>query len=281
MVVEEDIVDKLIQRHNSCFGTVARVRFHSLNQKRLALLRLISEGDHTLKGMDSQAFCRQLNRQIEVQPCGHLRLFCESRNETALLQNSPAPPRGYELQDSERCSHAHDFCCEGISENFWSRRIACQNKSSNHPLSASMSVFDGLGAAAAIIQFIGVGIKLSNKAIAVYKDKDRQEFASLKQQTNDFQTSTKVLVDNLHVRSTGPDSGEAMLMRIAEDCQQHAAELVQLIDSVQMKPEEKSIWNALKMTTKSEMKAKEIVAKRKELKQARHRCQEQLSLMLR
>lgn len=143
-----------------------------------------------------------------------------------------------------------------------------------------MSAFDALGAAAATIQFIGVGIKLSNKAIAVYKDQCQQEFTTLKQLTEEYQTSTDGFVNSLKLRSTGPNSGEAVLIHIVKDCQQHAVELVRLIESVQMKPGEKSIWKAVKMTTKSEFKSKDIVAKQKALKQARQRCQEQLSVMV-
>lgn len=134
-----------------------------------------------------------------------------------------------------------------------------------------MSAFDALGAAAAIIQFIGVGIKLSNKAIAVYKDQGKQEFTTLKQETKQFQTSTDEFVNSLKLRSTGPNSGEALLIIIAKDCQQHAVRLVRLIESVQMKPGEKSIWKAVKTTTKSEFKSKDIVAKQKALEQARRR----------
>lgn len=143
-----------------------------------------------------------------------------------------------------------------------------------------MSAFDALGAAAATIQFIGVGIKLSNKAIAVYKDQSQQESTTLKQLTEEYQTSTDGFVNSLKLRSTGPNSGGAVLIHIAKDGQQHAVELVRLIESVQMKPGEKSIWKAVKMTTKSEFKSKDIVAKQKALKQARQHCQEQLSVMV-
>lgn len=143
-----------------------------------------------------------------------------------------------------------------------------------------MSVFDGLGAAAAIMQFIGYSIKFSNKAIATYKG--HPELAGVKVETDELQTSTNALIDNLNLRSTGPDSGEAVLIRIAEDCQHHAGELIRIIDSVGvMKPEKRSFWDALKTTSKSQMKKNEIGEKQKALRQARFRCQEQLLLMIR
>lgn len=142
-----------------------------------------------------------------------------------------------------------------------------------------MSVFDGLGAAAAIIQFIEYGIKFGNKAIAAYKG--QPEFAELNRITDEFQKSTDGFIGSLQIRSTGPDSGEAVLIQIAEECKQHAEELSQLIDGIQMKPEEKSFWNALKMTSKSQMKKNDILAKQRALRQARQRCQEQLNFMIR
>jgi hypothetical protein len=142
-----------------------------------------------------------------------------------------------------------------------------------------MSVFDVLGATASIIQFLEYGIKFSNKVIAIYGGKGR--FRELHQMTEDFQQTNQSFKENLQLSSTGPDSGEEVLLKIAEECQQAAEELAQLISRISMKQEEKSKWNAFKSTTKTEYRKDEVIAKQQRLELLRQRCHEQLSIMIR
>lgn len=142
-----------------------------------------------------------------------------------------------------------------------------------------MSVFDVLGATASIIQFIDYGIRFGNKVVAVYGG--RGWFAELDQMTLDFQQTNQSFKTNLQLRSTGPDSGEEVLLRIADECQQTAEELTQLIDRLSMKQEEKSKWSAFKSTTKLEFRKNEVLAKQQKLELLRQRCHEQLSIMIR
>jgi hypothetical protein len=53
-----------------------------------------------------------------------------------------------------------------------------------------MSVFDVLGAAATILQFVEYGIKFGNKVIAIHKN--RSDLAELHQLTREFQRTTKL-----------------------------------------------------------------------------------------
>jgi hypothetical protein len=127
-----------------------------------------------------------------------------------------------------------------------------------------MSVFDALGATATIIQLVEYGIKFGEKAIAVYGGGGA--FAELDLMTKDFQQTNQSFMNNLRLKSTGPDSGEEALLRIAKDCQKTAEELTQLISQITMKPGEKSRWNALKSTTKTEYKKSEVLAKQQKLR---------------
>jgi hypothetical protein len=141
-----------------------------------------------------------------------------------------------------------------------------------------MSIFDVLGATATIIQFIEYGIKFGGKAIAVYNGGGR--FAELDQMTQDFQQTNQTFKENLQLRSTDPGSGEEVLLKIAEECQQTAEELTGLISSLSMKQGERSGWKALKITTRTEYKKDEVLAKQQKLELLRRRCHEQLSVMI-
>jgi hypothetical protein len=141
-----------------------------------------------------------------------------------------------------------------------------------------MSVFDVLGATATIIQFIEYGIKFGGIAIAVYNGGGR--FAELDQMTQDFQQRNQTFKENLQLRSTGPDSGEEALLKIADECQQTAKELSELISSLSMKPGRKSKRTAFKITTKTEFNKKDVLEKQK-LERLRTRCHEQLTIMIR
>jgi hypothetical protein len=141
-----------------------------------------------------------------------------------------------------------------------------------------MSVFDVLGATATIIQFIEYGIKFGGKAIAIYNGGG--QFADLNQTTKDFQQTNETFKANLQLRSTGPGSGEEVLLKIAEECQQTADELTDLISALSMKQGERSRWKALKSTTKTEYRKDEVLAKQQKLELLRRRCHEQLSIMI-
>lgn len=54
-----------------------------------------------------------------------------------------------------------------------------------------MSVFDALGAAATILQFIEYGIKFGNKVVVAYKG--RSELAELRQLIRDYQQKNESL----------------------------------------------------------------------------------------
>jgi acyl-CoA reductase-like NAD-dependent aldehyde dehydrogenase len=142
-----------------------------------------------------------------------------------------------------------------------------------------MSVFDVLGATATIIQFIEYGIKFGGKAIAVYNG--GSQFADLNQTTKDFQQTNEAFKANLQLRSTGPDSGEEVLLKIAEECRQTAEELTQLIGRLSMKQGERSRWKALKSTIIIEYKKKGVSTLQGKLELRRQRCHEQLTIMIR
>jgi hypothetical protein len=142
-----------------------------------------------------------------------------------------------------------------------------------------MSVVDVLGATATIISFIEYGIKFGGKAIAVYNG--RGDAAELDQIAQDFQQTNQSFMSNLQLESTGPDSGEEVPLKIAEECQQTAEELRNMISGMTMKPGENSRWNAVKMTGRAERKKPKLLAKQQKLEDLRRRCHEQLSIMIR
>lgn len=93
-----------------------------------------------------------------------------------------------------------------------------------------MSVFDALGAAATILQFVEYGVKFGSKVVAVYKN--RSELAELQQLTQGFQQENRAFKENLSSRSPNPSSGEALLMKIAEDCHRTAMDLAELLETL-------------------------------------------------
>lgn len=99
--------------------------------------------------------------------------------------------------------------------------------------------------------------------------------------TQEFQQTNQNFKRNLQLRSTGPNSGEEVVLQIAEECQQTAEELTQLMGRISMKHEERSKWNAFKSTARTEYKKNEILAKQQKLELLRQRCHEQLSIMIR
>ncbi|GAB7332608.1 hypothetical protein MBLNU13_g04376t1 [Cladosporium sp. NU13] len=121
-----------------------------------------------------------------------------------------------------------------------------------------MSVFDALGAAATILQFIEYGIKFGNKVVVAYKNRK-----------------------NLRLRSSDRSSGEVILIKIAEDCHQTATDLVDLLGGFILKDEDKSRFNALTIVAEGEWKKKDIQAKQTELEVLRQQCHEQLSIVIR
>ena len=142
-----------------------------------------------------------------------------------------------------------------------------------------MSVFDALGAAAAIAQFIGYGIKLSNKAIAIYGG--RHQFSDLLSATQSFGEQNQKFMDEMVLKSTDPTSGEGHLLQIARQCKQTADELMQIITSTMTESGQKSKRGALKSALKTSSKEKDVLAKREELERLRLRCHEQLTVMMR
>jgi hypothetical protein len=142
-----------------------------------------------------------------------------------------------------------------------------------------MSVFDALGAAATIIQFIGYGVKLSNKTIAIYRG--RHQFADLLSMTQSFEGQNQMFMENLRLRSAGPDSGEEFLIQIAKQCQQTANELIQLINQIAVEQGQKSKRSAFWSAVKTNFKEKDVLAKREELECLQVRCHEQLTAMMR
>lgn len=142
-----------------------------------------------------------------------------------------------------------------------------------------MSVFDALGAAATILQFVEYGIKFGNKVLDVYKS--RSELAELGQAIRDYHQQNEAFRDNLHLRSPDPNSGEALLIKIAEDCHQTATELADLLTGFNVKDGDKKWIKALKITAKGELKKKEIQEKQSKLEDLRQQCHKQLSVIVR
>ena len=143
----------------------------------------------------------------------------------------------------------------------------------------AMSVFDALGAAAAIAQFIGYGIKLSNKAIAIYNG--RHQSSDLLSSTQSFAEQNQKFMDGLRLTSSGPASGEDQLIQIAKQCQHTADELIQIIKQTMAEAGQKSKRGALRSAIKTSSKEKDVLAKREELERLRVHCHEQLTVMMR
>lgn len=72
-----------------------------------------------------------------------------------------------------------------------------------------MSGMEAFAAAATIFTFIETGLKLSNKAIAVYKGRD--ELPGLQLMIAEFQKSNQEFISGLKLRSTRSDSGKHFL----------------------------------------------------------------------
>jgi hypothetical protein len=142
-----------------------------------------------------------------------------------------------------------------------------------------MSVFDALGAAATILQFVEYGIKFGNRVVAVYKN--RSDLAELHQMTLEFQQTNKAFREDLHLRSSRSDPGELLLIEIAGDCHRAATDLADLLDRLILKENNRSKRRALKATLMGEWKKEEILTKQHELKVLRQRCHEQLIIVVR
>jgi hypothetical protein len=142
-----------------------------------------------------------------------------------------------------------------------------------------MSVFDALGAAATILQFVDYGIKFGNKVVAVYKN--RSDLAELHKLTRDFQQANETFKEVLLLRSSNPNPGEILLIKIAEDCHQTATDLTNLLDGLVLKDDDKSKRSAFKVALRGEWKKKDILAKQHELELLRQKCHEQLSVIVR
>jgi hypothetical protein len=134
-----------------------------------------------------------------------------------------------------------------------------------------MSVFDALGAAATILQFVEYGIKFGNRVVAVYKN--CSGLAELHQMTLEFQQTIKA--------SSHSDPGELLLIEIAGDCHRAATDLADLLDRLILKENNRSKRRALKATLMGEWKKEEILTKQHELKVLRQRCHEQLIIVVR
>ena len=100
-----------------------------------------------------------------------------------------------------------------------------------------MSVFDALGAAATILQFIECGIKFGNKVVVAYKG--CSELAELRQLIRDYQHKNESFKENLRLRSSNPSSGEVICLKVAEDCHQMATDLVDQLGGLIPQDEDK------------------------------------------
>jgi hypothetical protein len=127
-----------------------------------------------------------------------------------------------------------------------------------------MSVFDALGAAATILQFVEYGIKFGNKVVAVYKN--RSDLAELHQLTSEFQRANEAFKEGLRRRTSNPNSGETLLIKIAEDSHTSATGLANLLGGLVPKENDKSKWSAIKIAGKGEWKKKEMLVKQHDWK---------------
>lgn len=141
-----------------------------------------------------------------------------------------------------------------------------------------MSVFDILGAIATIIQFVEYGVSFSNKAIAVYNN--RGELTDLRKSIREYQQQNDDFKTNLHLRAPHPNSPEALLIQIAEECQQTANGLLDILDRLTLQGTEKSKLTAIKITWRIERRKKDILAKQQQLEGLRQRCREQLDSII-
>jgi hypothetical protein len=86
---------------------------------------------------------------------------------------------------------------------------------------------DILGAIATIIQSLEYGVSFSNKAIAVYNN--RGELTDLRKLIREYQQQNADFKTSLHIRAPNPNSPEALLIKIAEECQQTASGLLDIL----------------------------------------------------
>lgn len=142
-----------------------------------------------------------------------------------------------------------------------------------------MSLFDILGAIATIIQFVDYGVSFSNKAIAVYNN--RGELTDLLKSIREYQKQNDEFKTNLQLRAPHPDSPEALLIKIAEECHQTANALLDTLDRLTMPDKERSKVMAIRITWRIERSKKDILAKQQQLEGLRQRCHEQLSVLIR
>ena len=142
-----------------------------------------------------------------------------------------------------------------------------------------MSVFDVLGAAATIVQFIEIGIKVTNKTIDIYNG--QHQFSELLSLTQDFDEENQNFMQSLRLQSTGPGSAEELLLKTAKRCQQSANELIQLINQISMKEGEKQKRKAFRSALKTKWREKDVLTKREELEQHRSHLHGQLIMIMR
>lgn len=138
---------------------------------------------------------------------------------------------------------------------------------------------EAFGAAATIFTFIDYGIKLINKANAVYKG--GHELLGLQLMVTEFQKSNDAFIKNFNLLSTGPESGEALLARTAEQCQEAATGLLQLLNELGLKDGEPRRRTALKIAFKSEIKKSAIMEKKLHFQTLETQCQHQLVQLMR
>lgn len=142
-----------------------------------------------------------------------------------------------------------------------------------------MSLFDILGAIATIIQFVDYGVSFSNKAIAVYNN--RGELTDLLKSIREYQKQNDEFKTNLQLRAPHPDSPEALLIKIAEECYQTANALLETLDRLTMPDKERSKVIAIRIAWRIERSKKDILAKQQQLEGLRQRCHEQLNVLMR
>lgn len=142
-----------------------------------------------------------------------------------------------------------------------------------------MSVFDALGAVAAIAQFIEIGIKLTNKTIEIYNG--QHQFSELLSLTQNFERENQEFMRNLRLQSTESGSAEELLLQTAKRCQQSANELIQLINQISMKQGEKQKRKAFRSAIKTKWREKDVLTKREELEQHRFHLHGQLIMIMR
>jgi len=142
-----------------------------------------------------------------------------------------------------------------------------------------MSVFDVLGAAATIIQFIQYGVEFGNQVVAIYNN--HSEMTELRKSIREYQLENDKFQRKIRLRAPDPSPDEALLNETAERCRQAAQDLMDILDPLVIQDDGKSKKAAVRIAFRIKRRGKDILAKQQQLEILRQKCHKQVSEIVR